>query len=57
MRKKCSYFTPRIASRQAASRTYALSPLRIHSAVILLPHKDCFPPSGAPGAEYSGNAP
>ena len=32
-------------------------PLRIHSAVILLPHKDCFPPSGAPGAEYSGNAP
>ena len=29
----------------------------IYSAVILLPHKDCFPPSGAPGAEYSGNAP
>lgn len=29
----------------------------IYIAVILLPHKDCFPPSDAPDAEYSGNAP
>ena len=45
--KKCSYFASRMLHTQAASEH--ILPC-IYSAVILLPHKDCFPPSGAPGA-------